>query len=168
VGFFLKGDLERLRESYPWLPLFAPGGGGGGNTSASSSSGGGGAGGGGEGAGGAPLVLHVDLLQLTRAALPKMANLASISLTRLVEQLLGAPLDKAQQRSDWGARPLGSAQRAYAAADAAVLVALFDALAARGAVALGRRVLATMDGGLRALPASPPGEREYPGDAGGV
>ena len=42
-------------------------------------------------------------------------------------------LDKAQQRSDWALRPLTPAQVAYAAADAAVLLPLWDAMRAGGA-----------------------------------
>lgn len=98
--------------------------------------------------------MHVDLLPLARALLPRMSTLAAVSLTRLTELLLGAPLDKAQQRSDWEARPLAGAQRAYAAADAAVLVALFDELLARSGGRARRALLGTLDGGLRALPAA--------------
>jgi ribonuclease D len=100
--------------------------------------------------------MHVDLLHLARALLPQIAAPASASLTRLVEALLGAPLDKAQQRSDWGARPLARAQREYAAADALVLTALFDELLRRAPIRAGRRLLGTMDGGLRSLPMTAP------------
>ena len=41
-------------------------------------------------------------------------------------------LDKAQQRSDWALRPLTPAQVAHAAADAAVLLPLWDAMRAGG------------------------------------
>ena len=41
--------------------------------------------------------------------------------------LRGAQLDKAEQCSDWDARPLRDAQVAYAALDAAVLLRLWDA-----------------------------------------
>ena len=44
--------------------------------------------------------------------------------------LLGAGLDKAQQQSDWGARPLTDAQLRYAALDAFCLPLLYDALEA--------------------------------------
>eukprot|EP00198_Chlamydomonas_reinhardtii_P001152 XP_001690487.1 predicted protein [Chlamydomonas reinhardtii] len=43
-------------------------------------------------------------------------------------EVLGKPLDKEQQRSDWAARPLSESQLAYAAADVACLVSVFDAL----------------------------------------
>ena len=42
-------------------------------------------------------------------------------------------IDKAQQRSDWALRPLTPAQVAYAAADAAVLLPLWEAMRAGGA-----------------------------------
>ena len=45
------------------------------------------------------------------------AGLAAVCATRL-----GTRLDKAEQRSDWGRRPLSPAQRAYAALDAHVLL----------------------------------------------
>lgn len=43
--------------------------------------------------------------------------------------VLGTPLDKSEQCSAWHKRPLTDAQLAYAATDAAVLLALLDALA---------------------------------------
>lgn len=43
-------------------------------------------------------------------------------LSALALRRLGARLDKAPQRSDWGQRPLSAAQRAYAALDAHVLL----------------------------------------------
>ena len=48
----------------------------------------------------------------------------------LASAVLGLPLDKTQQCSAWHLRPLTDAQKAYAAADAAVLLAIFDALLA--------------------------------------
>jgi hypothetical protein len=50
------------------------------------------------------------------------------SLSRLVTCTLGKPLDKTQQASSWGARPLSEAQVVYAANDAHVLNVLYDAL----------------------------------------
>lgn len=47
-------------------------------------------------------------------------------LSGVVYANLGQPLDKAQQCSDWGARPLTAAQLRYAATDAACLVALLN------------------------------------------
>jgi len=51
-----------------------------------------------------------------------------VSLASLVARVTGRRLDKAQQCSAWGARPLSAAQTAYAAADAACLVDMFDRL----------------------------------------
>ncbi|KAI8477134.1 MAG: hypothetical protein J3K34DRAFT_498662 [Monoraphidium minutum] len=162
VGFYLKQDLQRVRESYPWLPVFAPAEGGGGGAKSS----GGGAESSGGGGGGAPLEMHVDLIELVRAALPRMGTLGGVSLTRLAAQLLGAPLDKRPQLSDWGARPLSGGQRAYAAGDALVLVALFDELARRAPGAAGRGQLAALHGGLRRVPATAAGaQQEYGGGA---
>eukprot|EP00392_Amoebophrya_sp_AT5.2_P019316 g20095.t1 len=49
-------------------------------------------------------------------------------LAVVVEMLLGRPLDKSAQRSDWVRRPLTTAQRNYAALDAYVLLLLDDKL----------------------------------------
>jgi hypothetical protein len=56
------------------------------------------------------------------------------SLSRLVRQVLGKPLNKEQQASDWGLRPLSEAQLVYAANDAHVLTAVYDTLVADAAV----------------------------------
>eukprot|EP00964_Phaeocystis_antarctica_P146133 scaffold112337_cov69-Phaeocystis_antarctica.AAC.7 len=45
----------------------------------------------------------------------------------LCEQMLGAPLDKRMQLSNWARRPLVPQQRAYAALDAHCLVLLHAA-----------------------------------------
>lgn len=47
-------------------------------------------------------------------------------LSGVVNANLGHPLDKSQQCSDWGARPLTAEQLRYAASDAACLVALLS------------------------------------------
>lgn len=51
-------------------------------------------------------------------------------LSGLVHAQLGAPIDKAEQCSAWGRRPLSAAQLRYAATDAACLLALLDELIA--------------------------------------
>jgi hypothetical protein len=56
------------------------------------------------------------------------------SLSLLVKQTLGQPLNKEQQASDWGLRPLSEAQLVYAANDAHVLTVLYDKLVAAAAV----------------------------------
>jgi ATP-dependent Lhr-like helicase len=47
-------------------------------------------------------------------------------LGMVCERELGLTLDKGEQTSDWGRRPLGAEQLRYAALDAEVLLALFD------------------------------------------
>jgi ribonuclease D len=69
----------------------------------------------------------VDLLQLSKAAAPSLVKHSSISLSRLVDAVLGKPLDKSEQTSAWDVRPLSTAQLDYAAKDAYVLTVLFDA-----------------------------------------
>ena len=51
-----------------------------------------------------------------------------IGLSGMVERLLGKPLDKAMQLSDWDRRPLTDKQIKYAAQDAHILLALHDKL----------------------------------------
>ena len=51
----------------------------------------------------------------------------SLGLSTLCEQMLGAPLDKRMQLSNWARRPLVPQQRAYAALDAHCLVLLHAA-----------------------------------------
>jgi ribonuclease D len=59
----------------------------------------------------------------------------SLSYQRLVQELLGVELPKGETRTNWLARPLSPAQRAYAAEDVAWLLPLYrrlcDELAAR-------------------------------------
>ena len=51
-----------------------------------------------------------------------------VGLLAACETLLGVSLDKSEQRSDWGFRPLSDAQLQYAAADASVLLPLAQAM----------------------------------------
>jgi prolyl-tRNA editing enzyme YbaK/EbsC (Cys-tRNA(Pro) deacylase) len=113
LGFGLQHDLSRLASSYDKALTF--------------------------GAAAPPRAL----LELRGAAavaapdalpwLPHPRRLAGVGLASLTRLVLRAELDKRAQLSDWGARPLLAAQAAYAAADAAVLCALFDSLMARSA-----------------------------------
>ncbi|GLC47468.1 hypothetical protein PLESTB_000133800 [Pleodorina starrii] len=179
LGFQLASDLDRLCESYPYLPCFseetraAPactesaasergagsatassssnghsnghsnGQGGSsnscnGNGDAASSSANTGAGavatpatapGSGSGSGSGFCCRQcVDLVALARGLRPDLARTPQISLSRLMALVLGEPLDKTQQLSDWARRPLTAEQVLYAATDAYCLVALYDAL----------------------------------------
>jgi len=53
-------------------------------------------------------------------------KLKRLGLSRFCEFYLGKPLDKAEQCSMWSVRPLSLEQRAYAALDAWVCVAIYD------------------------------------------
>lgn len=163
-GFGLQHDLRRVAESYPRLPLFAPAPREGeGDPAAAVST-------------AAPIASHVDLPLLARAVLPALAYKAPAaasarplgpvpSLSRLCEAALGGGtrLDKRQQRSAWEARPLSPAQVRYAAADAHVLTAVFDALVRRAAF-MGKEggsedagaAVRALDGGLRRVPRAKP------------
>ncbi len=77
-------------------------------------------------------------LRAWRRLLPcslRPAQATSPGLSGIVEAQLGAALDKAQQCSAWGRRPLTPEQLRYAAADAACLLALLGDLASRAAPA---------------------------------
>ena len=129
TGLGLRYDLTRLAESHASLGL-----------------------------GGAPAR---GLLELRAAAacaapealpwLPRPARLLMAGLASLARLALRCELDKGAQVSDWAARPLNETQRAYAAADAAVLLALFDSLLRRSA-ALRSRLPALLDAPPAGLP----------------
>jgi ribonuclease D len=59
------------------------------------------------------------------------AGFGQAGLSRLVGNLLGHRLSKAQRRSDWFQRPLSPAQQDYAASDVRHLLALHDHLTTR-------------------------------------
>lgn len=97
LGFALDGDLGKLSGSYPaWAAVF-----------------------------GAEVGPVLDVVTAVQWARPQrsmyVSNLASTAL-----EVLGKPVSKQQQLSDWQARPLTEEQRRYAALDAVVLVLLFD------------------------------------------
>eukprot|EP01024_Parvocaulis_polyphysoides_P007094 TRINITY_DN12138_c1_g1_i1.p1 TRINITY_DN12138_c1_g1~~TRINITY_DN12138_c1_g1_i1.p1 ORF type:complete len:445 (-),score=48.95 TRINITY_DN12138_c1_g1_i1:382-1716(-) len=75
---------------------------------------------------------HLDLKllhkSLSRCSAAKLQTVAGCGLSALVCSVLGVPLDKEMQCSDWHERPLTENQIQYAAKDAAVLLALLDKL----------------------------------------
>lgn len=66
----------------------------------------------------------VDTLRMSRMAL----SLDSHSLASVSEHLLGLPMDKTLQRSNWRRRPLTRAQLEYAALDARIAILVYDEL----------------------------------------
>lgn len=66
----------------------------------------------------------VDTLRMSRMAL----SLDSHSLASVSEHLLGLPLDKSLQRSNWRRRPLTRAQVEYAALDARICLLVYEEL----------------------------------------
>ncbi|HEV2708068.1 MAG TPA: HRDC domain-containing protein [Pyrinomonadaceae bacterium] len=69
----------------------------------------------------------IDTLRLARLAL----NLDSYSLASVTEHLLGLPLDKTLQNSNWRRRPLTKAQLLYAATDARITLEVYETLRTR-------------------------------------
>lgn len=72
----------------------------------------------------------LDLQPFLCRALPAVASAANgqPGLSSLAEAVLGCPMDKTEQCSDWCARPLRRSQLRYAALDALVLVDIFWAM----------------------------------------
>lgn len=66
----------------------------------------------------------IDTLRMSRMAL----TLASHSLASVSEHLLGLPVDKTLQKSNWRRRPLTRTQIEYAALDARVVLRVFEEL----------------------------------------
>jgi hypothetical protein len=73
----------------------------------------------------------VDIQPMVVAKEPAMAAMGSLSrvgLARMCQYFFGKPLDKSEQCSYWGARPLSLGQRSYAALDAWVCAAVYERL----------------------------------------
>uniref|UniRef100_A0A8C6DGV6 Exonuclease 3'-5' domain containing 3 n=1 Tax=Moschus moschiferus TaxID=68415 RepID=A0A8C6DGV6_MOSMO len=106
LGYGMAGDLQSLGASYPALAQA-----------------------------GQKLQGGLDLLQVhrqmrvaDRPALAVDGAAGPRGLSLLVQQVLGKPLDKTQQLSNWDRRPLGEGQLVYAAADAYCLLEVYWAL----------------------------------------
>lgn len=91
AGFSVDGDLKRLAHSFPHLMGHSPDG--------------------------CSTNLLVELKRLARF---RRLPVNGWGLSRLYEECFGELLDKQQQCSDWGARPLSASQIEYAAMDAHV------------------------------------------------
>lgn len=109
LGFGLRYDIKRLNESYHWLPCFS-------DTRC-------------------VMLSHVDVLMLARiftssSDAPTKLN-AKIGLNTLVSKILHKSLDKEEQISDWGSRPLTESQIRYAVADVSCLIDIYDSILQR-------------------------------------
>ncbi|HEX5709626.1 MAG TPA: HRDC domain-containing protein [Pyrinomonadaceae bacterium] len=87
----------------------------------------------------------VDTLRMARMGL----TLESYSLASVSEHLLGLPLDKTLQKSNWRRRPLTKAQIAYAAKDAHIVLRVYQELRTKF------EAEGTFDGVLRAAKLGP-------------
>jgi len=99
VGFEIAGDLKKLASSYPRMQAFKA------------------------------VNRIVELQRMWRpAAARKSSKQMSFGLSKLSEVVLGRPLNKAMQVSNWEARPLSHRQLTYAALDAHVCVRIFNVM----------------------------------------
>ncbi|KAM4877087.1 exonuclease mut-7 homolog isoform 2-T2 [Thomomys bottae] len=106
--------------------------------------------------------VHKQMHEADVAARPTVGKVKKPrGLSLLVQQLLGKPLDKAEQLSSWGQRPLREAQLLYAAADAYCLLDVYGALC-RGPTH--SQILGAL--GNNPLGASPPEATAAPGPPG--
>ncbi|XP_059266181.1 exonuclease mut-7 homolog isoform X8 [Mustela nigripes] len=74
------------------------------------------------------LQVHRQMRVADKPALGRGEARGPRGLSLLVQQVLGKPLDKAQQLSNWDRRPLSEGQLVYAAADAYCLLEVYQAL----------------------------------------
>ncbi|GMH39341.1 hypothetical protein BSKO_07239 [Bryopsis sp. KO-2023] len=101
LGFGINEDLSKLTSSYPSQPCFKS------------------------------VEQIVDLQQVWRPYAAKnniqiVSGRQNVGLSSTVERILGKPVDKSMQVSNWEARPLSLAQIKYAAQDAHILLLLYD------------------------------------------
>jgi prolyl-tRNA editing enzyme YbaK/EbsC (Cys-tRNA(Pro) deacylase) len=132
VGFGLKYDFKRLVESYPWMPCFAAAAAEENENENSSEEK--------EKEEGiakslpyrsVPIRSHVDALLLARSAGDGQTSYKRLGLSAVCRLILGKAVDKSEQTSDWGTRPLTQDQIYYAAADVTCLVDIFNGIIAR-------------------------------------
>jgi len=111
VGLGPAADFKRLYWSYPWLPSLQK------------------------------ITAAVDVQLLAKRVHPQVKKEMLCGLSKLCIRQFGEAVDKSQQCSPWGSRPLTPEQVTYAATDAWALTRIFDslvgALEARGAGAEG-------------------------------
>jgi prolyl-tRNA editing enzyme YbaK/EbsC (Cys-tRNA(Pro) deacylase) len=100
VGFQVVADLRRLASSYPHIPAFRV----------------------------FHSVVEVSTFAKKAMQMSKTRNVKyhTTSLMRVTEFLVGKTIDKGQQVSDWGIRPMSEEQIEYAALDAAVSPVLLE------------------------------------------
>lgn len=140
VGFGLKYDFKRLVESYPWMPCFSGAEDDSGKEEADNDdtrkeeehstednelmkvtsppirS--------------VPIRSHVDALLLARSAGDGQTSYKRLGLSAICRLILCKAVDKSEQTSDWGSRPLTQDQIYYAAADVTCLVDIYNAIIA--------------------------------------
>lgn len=107
LGFGLRYDIKRMAESYPWMPCFQK-----------------------QDRCIKPILSHVDVLILARLSTFAHSNvgLKKIGLSSLCSKILHKYLEKEEQLSDWGQRPLTDSQKEYAVADVACVVDIYQAI----------------------------------------
>ncbi|KAK9829035.1 hypothetical protein WJX72_003549 [[Myrmecia] bisecta] len=118
LGCALAGDLKKVAASYPHLGAFQS----------------------------ATRMLDLTgpwrlyMAATDRQTMVSRRSTVSIGLSAMAQSVLGKPLNKSMQVSDWEKRPLTAKQLAYAALDAHVLVQLYDAMTS-GSAGLTRQQL---------------------------
>eukprot|EP00890_Picochlorum_soloecismus_P005678 jgi/Picsp_1/6110/NSC_03464-R1_probable exonuclease mut-7 homolog len=126
LGFGLRYDLKRVRESYDFMPCFHVDEG---EQRMSSPY--------------KPILSHVDILQLARESTFGDPNTSfkRMGLNKLAMKVLEQELDKNEQLSDWGQRPLDQNQVDYAVADVACVAEIFEKIVANKPDILTPRVM---------------------------